>query len=102
MKKLCLILISAVAMYGAVSTPAAAVSTEYIEETTSTLFELKVHGQHLEIINNSDDIKPVMIYALTGQIVKQFDAPHGITSIELAAGYYIVKIEKHSQRIVIR
>ena len=44
----------------------------------------------------------VVIYALTGQVVKQFDAPHGTTAVDLGAGYYIVKVEKLSQRIVIR
>ena len=44
----------------------------------------------------------IVVYALTGQIVKSLEASYGTTVIELAAGYYIVKVDRTAKRVVIR
>ncbi len=102
MKKVYLILGIAVMISGAVAPAVHAMPEPYVQEAEVKTVELKVNGHQLNITNHDDEAKPVVIYALTGQVVKQLDAPHGTTAVDLGAGYYIVKIEKLSQRIVIR
>ncbi|MDE5641931.1 MAG: T9SS type A sorting domain-containing protein [Muribaculaceae bacterium] len=102
MKKLYLILSLAVMMLGSARVSAVAMSEPYVQEAVAEAVEFSVRGHQLDIINNSDDSRQVVIYALTGQVVKQLEAHPGTTTVELGAGYYIVKVEKHSKRIVIR
>ena len=102
MKKLYLILGIAFMISGAVAPAVHAMPEPYVQEAEVKTVELKVNGHQLNITNHDNEAKQVVIYALTGQVVKQFDAPHGTTAVDLGAGYYIVKIEKLSQRIVIR
>jgi hypothetical protein len=50
-----------------------------------------------------DEPVQVTIYALTGQVVKSLTAePSATTYIELRAGYYIVKCDRHTQQVVVR
>ena len=42
------------------------------------------------------------VYALTGQLVKHAVLQEGTTHIELAPGYYIVRIDGHSARVVVK
>ncbi|MDE7458233.1 MAG: T9SS type A sorting domain-containing protein, partial [Muribaculaceae bacterium] len=44
----------------------------------------------------------VMVYALTGQIVKNETAEYGRTLIDLPRGYYIVKVDKVAKRVIIK
>lgn len=102
MKKIYLILSIAALSAGATAPAIMAMPEPVVQESVSTEVELKVHGHQLHIINSGDDTRQVLIYALTGQVVKQFDAHHGTTTVDLGAGYYIVKVDKLSRRIVIR
>jgi len=60
-----------------------------------------VDGQ-VEISVPGDDNVQVVIYALTGQVVKTLTVSPGVTAIELPAGYYIIKCGKLSQRVIVR
>lgn len=102
MKKICIVLGIIALLTGASAPVSYAVPEPFIHETASQSVELKIHGHQLEIVNGSAEARQVVIYALTGQIVKQFDAHPGTTVVDLNAGYYIVKIDRLSQRIVIR
>lgn len=48
------------------------------------------------------EVTHVMIYALTGQVVKQFDVPQGATIVELPAGYYIVRIGQTTKKVAVK
>jgi hypothetical protein len=63
---------------------------------------VKVVGSHVEITLNGDEPRQVVVYALTGQVVKNVTVQPGVTTIELAAGYYIVKCDRLSQRVIVR
>lgn len=60
-----------------------------------------VHGS-VEINIPGDDACQVYVFAITGQLVKSLVAQPGVTTIDLPAGYYIVKCDKFSQRVIIR
>ena len=44
----------------------------------------------------------VIIYALTGQVVKQLDLPQGTTIIDLPSGYYIVRIGQTTAKVAVK
>ena len=79
------------------ATPAAPVQA--VESPTASA---KVSGHQLVITVSDDSPHQVTVYALTGQLVKQLTVGYGTTSIDLSPGYYIVKIDQNSQRIVVR
>ena len=63
---------------------------------------LKVaHGQ-VEIFLPGNEARQLTIFALTGQVVKTATIQPGNTVIELPAGYYIVKCDRLSQRVIVR
>lgn len=100
--RLYLILGIAALMAGVITPTSYAMPEPYTHETASQTVKLKVHGHQLEIVNCDTEDKTVVIYALTGQIVKHFDAQPGSTVVDLNAGCYIVRIDRLSQRIIIR
>lgn len=63
---------------------------------------VKVVNGHVEITVPGDDNVQVIIYALTGQVVKNVTVPSGTSIIDLPAGYYIVKCDGLSQRVIVR
>lgn len=63
---------------------------------------IKVVGQNVEITLPGDEARQVTIYAITGQVVKSLTIHPGTTSIDLKSGYYIIKCDRMSQRVVIR
>ena len=63
---------------------------------------IKVVGQNIEISLPGDEARQVVVYAITGQVVKTLTVHPGVTTIELRAGYYIIKCDRLSQRVVIR
>lgn len=63
---------------------------------------IKVVGSQVEISLAGDSQRQVVIYALTGQIVKSMTISPGTTVIDLPAGYYIIKCDSLSKRVVIR
>lgn len=63
---------------------------------------VKVHNGRVEISIAGNESRQVYVYSLTGQLVKSVNAQPGTTSIELPAGYYIVKCDRLSQRVIVR
>lgn len=63
---------------------------------------VKVVQGRVEIGIAGDESKQVYVYALTGQLVKTVTAHPGVTVLELPAGYYIVKCDGLSQRVIVR
>ncbi len=64
--------------------------------------QIRVVGQQVEIEISDDDTHQVMVYALTGQVVKNVTAEHGVTHIDLPRGYYIVKVDKAAKRVIVK
>ena len=63
---------------------------------------VKVVRGHVEINLPGEESKQVYVYALTGQLVKTVTATPGVTVLDLPAGYYIVKCDGLSQRVIVR
>lgn len=63
---------------------------------------ITVNGQQVEIEISDDESHQILIYALTGQIVKNISAESGRTVIDLPRGYYIVKVDKTTKRVIIK
>lgn len=73
---------------------------ERVEDAARTT--VKVVQGRVEIGIAGDESKQVYVYALTGQLVKTVTAHPGVTVLELPAGYYIVKCDGLSQRVIVR
>lgn len=71
------------------------------DELAFTL-EIKVVGQRVEIDLGGEEARTVLVYALTGQIVKNMTVDPGLTVVDLPAGYYIVKVDRVAKRIIVR
>lgn len=63
---------------------------------------VRVVNGHVEVSLPGDESRQLMVYALTGQVVKNVVIQPGVTTIELPAGYYIVKCDRLSQRVIVR
>lgn len=63
---------------------------------------VKVAGSHVEITVPGNEPRQLAVFALTGQLVKNVTVHPGTTTIELPAGYYIVKCDRLSQRVIVR
>lgn len=64
---------------------------------------INVKGGSVEIENCSDEEIQVVVYGITGQVVKSFAAqPGGVTVVDLTAGYYIVKAGNVTRRVAVR
>lgn len=61
---------------------------------------VKVNGVEIEVAD--DATHQVTVYAITGQVVKQFTVESGTTAVELPAGCYIVRVDGLSKRVVVR
>lgn len=60
-------------------------------------------ADHAIIVELAADAPRVAtIFALTGQIVRQVELVPGTNRIEIAAGYYIVRVDGLSQRVAVR
>lgn len=64
--------------------------------------DIKVTSHGVEIKNCSETAREVTVYAITGQLVKRLTVASGTTAIELNSGYYIVRIDGLSKRIIVR
>ena len=64
--------------------------------------QVRVVSGGVEIVVNGEVDVHVTVYALTGQAVKTITATPGVTNIELPKGYYIVKCDNISCRVVVR
>ncbi len=96
------VLASTVAFAFSSSTAAFALQPAMTSQSVSAQPTVKVHPGRVEINVPGDEPKQVVIYSLTGQVIKSFTAQPGVTSIDLSAGYYIVKCERTSTRVVVK
>lgn len=64
--------------------------------------QVKVHAGGISIELPGDEPQHVQIYALTGQVVKQFDAAPGQTVVDLPAGYYIVRVGAVTIKVAVK
>lgn len=74
----------------------------YAQTVVTTQPQVRVLGGRVEITVPGDEERPVTIYALTGQVVKSLSASPGVTTVELPKGYYIVKCDRVSCRVVVK
>lgn len=72
------------------------------QSVASSQPQVRVLGNHVEITVPGDEDRTVTIYALTGQVVKTLTAAPGVTTVDLPKGYYIVKCDRVSSRVVIK
>lgn len=77
-------------------------ASDEIEVIKEAIPEIKVVSGGIEVENPSDKDVTVLVYALTGQLVKQTKIESGTSRIELSAGYYIVKCASVTKRIIIK
>lgn len=64
--------------------------------------QVRVLNGQVEIAIAGDESCQVVIYALTGQVVKSFTAHPGVNTVDLPKGYYIVKCDRVSSRVVVK
>lgn len=64
--------------------------------------QVKVRAGGISIDLPGEAPQHVQIYALTGQVVKQFDAAPGQTLVELPAGYYIVRVGSTTVKVAVK
>lgn len=64
--------------------------------------QVKVRAGGISIDLPGDTSQHVQIYALTGQVVKQFDAAPGQTVVDLPAGYYIVRVGALTIKVAVK
>lgn len=63
---------------------------------------IKVIRGHIEITISGNESKEVVCYSLTGQVVKTLTVHPGTTTFELPSGYYIIRCDRYSQRVIVR
>lgn len=73
-----------------------------VQNTVSAQPQVRVVGSQIEIVVPGDEDRTVTIYALTGQVVKSLNATPGVNTVELPKGYYIVKCDRISSRVVVK
>lgn len=56
----------------------------------------------VEITVNSDENAQVLVYAITGQLVKSLRVHPGTTRVDLASGCYIVRVDGLSKRVIVK
>lgn len=64
--------------------------------------QIATGSQCIEITVVEEGSHEAAIYALTGQLVKHMSITEGTTHIDLKPGYYIVRIDGHSKRVVVK
>lgn len=64
--------------------------------------QIKVQPGAIVIEVTADTPAHVAIYALTGQVIKQFDAAPGQTVVDLPAGYYLVRVGHSTVKVAVK
>lgn len=77
-------------------------SNESVANVAVSTPVIRVVGGHVEITLPGNESRTVVFYSLTGQIVKTLTMNPGTTQIELPTGYYIIRCERYSQRVIVR
>lgn len=88
---------------GGVVALAADDSSQHIGQETVQQTVITVKGGSIEIKNSSEAEIQVVVYGITGQIVKSLRAqPGDMTTVDLTTGYYIVKAGNVTRRVAVR
>lgn len=93
---LCAAMMAAVPAAVAAETPAA----EVVARQDAPQVKARAGGISIDL--PGDTPQHVQIYALTGQVVKQFDAAPGQTIVDLPAGYYIVRVNTTTVKVAVK
>ena len=81
------------------NTPAE-MSAQVADRETPTV---RVVAGGVEVSINGDADRVLEVYALTGQVVKKVTIhPHHAQTVELPAGYYILRVGRSSCRVAVR
>lgn len=56
----------------------------------------------IEITIPGNEPRDVAVYTLTGTIVRKMRVAPGTTAVDVNAGYYIVRIDRLSTRVIVR
>lgn len=103
MKKILGIFVFAVAAVLLCTTTVAAFpAADEVSEVRQPGVSFRVLPTGVEIVNDTRAECDVMIYAITGQLMKHENAAPGSTQIDLVPGCYIVRVDGLSKRIVIQ
>lgn len=76
--------------------------SERVLHKESAVAEVKLINGGIDIVVSADISLPVTIFAITGKEIKSFTAQYGSNTVELPAGYYIVRIGKLSYKVIVR
>lgn len=81
----------------AASEDARQVGQELVQQTT-----IRVRSGCVEIENNGGAEIQVVVYGITGSVVKSQSVQPGVTVIDLSAGCYIVKAGNITRKVAVR
>lgn len=103
MKKILLTLILTVGLASFSAMPCAAMSDSARIEVSEPQPDIKLTENGITITNNGTNDVEVYVFAITGMQVKQLTLnAESSAEINLAPGYYIVRIGKLSRRIAVK
>ena len=103
MKKALFIFLTSLVLSCAATVSAYAVTSELETEVEESAPELNFTPEGISISNPGTEAVEVFIYAITGVEVTHFTvSQQSVQEINLASGYYIVRIGKLSHRIAIK
>lgn len=99
-----IILAIALAAAGTVSAVAAVGERPGVEtEVGAQAVEIRTGAHSVELFFADDNTHDINVFSITGQAVKSFRyAGHGSVVVDLAPGYYIIKVDNTSRRILVR
>lgn len=103
MRKLVVILMFSLSCSLALNMSAAAVGeeTKSIETVVSGVSVYSGNGL-IVLNNNSEEAVTFNIYSITGQIIKSVTIQNGNSNIDLPKGFYIVKCNQWSKRVIVK
>ena len=103
MKKILMTLILTLGLAGAVALPCSAMSDNPGIEAVEPQQEIKLTENGITITNNGSEDVEVYVFAITGMQIKHLTlSPASTADVNLAPGYYIVRIGKLSRRIAVK
>lgn len=82
--------------------PMAALPVPQAVESVTPSHSVKPGAHCIVIELGGESPLVVTVFALTGQIVRQLEVEPGITRLDMPPGYYIVRVDGLSQRVVVR
>lgn len=103
MRKLFVILIFSL-VYGLAFMASAATTGGETKDIESVVSNVSVYsGNGLIVLNNnSEEAVTFTIYSITGQIIKSVVIHNGNLNVELPKGFYVVKFNQWSRRVIVK